>query len=1020
MSYCACRSHNLYHITPNPLHSYPTVDSQLVDFRTMYPFGAGFTIPELSSRIRGPPPKPVQPPTTSNTRSRSVSASEHDLISYIFPDFNAVKYFQKEFELLNEFYLAEETECSGFEIYLVDQWIRSRKIGTVVSAFHGSYESKVKVIKFTIIKKPSKQYPPRFQEYLNEVILNHATFKKRDLASEFGVEEADIPPEATPEFLLVTNVSALPSNLNLIPIPGGDTRQVESTFLINSNLRKLNCGGRSVSLIADKVSDASEDKFRQMYRIFNSAVPIKFAIKELVDLIQTCLFYFDLLDARYCDGLLCMKTEDAINSWWNLIGLPHFNTKPNPKAGILPSRTVAAIISLTLSVKMRLQIFGGCDVPKDPFDFENFMISIGQFQKQTKIEKKRKLDLLTLLRLFYFTNQKFNSDNTRNNFGNDLSIADVDRYLYDASLNSSTISGKNLSAHTASSNSGNTSAYRRNKLHYSKELKKLTNVVKSTVQDHIITREDNDYFYSDPLENMLGNLRSKIALKLTENVTPADVETLDLDLLVRKYLVGMRLTRLWHGLSSYSGQVASSSKEDTKSGTSLRHSQHRHGIHHHHNNHSRRQSLHDIHDQSDKSSGISQHFELKIEDPNYQFVSLRDKISMNQEFSNQPSGRLGRMRYAFQGKRQNSFQKLEILSDITNNQKTETPQELGSPLFDNDLQRATKDTSNALDVVPDDGATFERKKSIKNTCIRRGSFPFLVSGREANISTLARLRDENYEDSIEKGISIKKMQKCASFSCLEEYFRGPSELYSLEKARIDYSNVSSKLLLLEFTRRSVRRYEEKNFDKTYRHINMELVKLHNMKTHMDTRKAVIDKEYSAVLAGRMKDLKDNIDRMSFRSRDLLKRINELEGNAKKFQFRLNQECKLKVDDIVDGLIHSSKFRNVFKDEDERQKLIFQLNGRDYRAETNSADEDAFRVLRAVIVFLYEMMAFVLQVFNFDRSNMNLERIRRQWGKLDPNRRFINKAYHFIGRDLVNMPRSSSSNSPNHEDDIDRT
>lgn len=970
----------------------------------MYPFGAGFYAPESSHRFRGQPPKPAAAPEVLPSRSRSVSASEHELISYIFPDFNAVKYFQKEFKMLNEFYIVEETECSGFEIYLVDQWIRARKIGTVVSAFHGNYESKVKVIKFTIVKKPPKQYPPRFQEYLNEVLLNHATFKKRDLASELGTEVTDgdeegTQPETTPEFLLVTNITALPSNLNLIPIPGGDTRKVESIFLINSNLRKLNCGGRSVSLIADKVSDASEDKFRQMYRIFNSSVPIKFAIKELVDLIQTCLFYFDLLDARYCDGLLCMKTEDAINSWWNLIGLPHFNTKPNPKAGILPAKTVAAIISLTISVKMRLQNFGGCDVPKDPFDFENFMISIGQFQKQIKIEKKRKLDLITLQRLFFLTNQKFNSD--RQVFGgHDLSLADVDRYLYDASLNSSTTSAK---SYLSGTHSANPSAYRRNKLHYSKELKKLTNVVKNTVQDHIITREESDNFYTDPVKVKLSNLRSKIASKLSEAIAPADVETIDLDLFVRKFLVGMRLTRLWHGLSSHSGQISTLNKDESKNTASLRQSQHRHGSYH-----LRHQS---IHDRNGEQNGSAHSNAPETEDPKYQFVSLRDKISMNQEFSNQHSdkaGRLGRMKYAFQGKRQNSFQKLNILSDTMSNQKIEAPPKLGGSLVGSELQSPNNDSPKCPEDLPDKFCKFERKNPIKSTFTRRGSYPLIFSGSEASTSIMEQFRNEKYEELKKKGLSIKKVNKSASFSSLEDYFCGSSELYTLEKARADYTDLVSKVLSLEYARRSARRYEDDSLDKAYRHINMELVKLQNMKNHMDTRRAVIDKEYSAVLTGRMKDLKDNIDRMSFRSRDLLKRINELEGNAKKFEFKLHQECNLKLEDIVEGLIHSTKFRKVFKDEDERQKLIYQLSGRNYREETDLDGDEKLWGVRPLIIFMYEMLSFVLQVFNFDRSKMNLDRIRQQWDKLDPNRRYITKAYHFVGRDLVSMLRGSSS------------
>ena len=134
------------------------------------------------------------------------------------------------------------------------------------------------------------------------------------------------------------------------------------------------------------------------YTIAN--VPIKFAIKELVNLIQMCLFYFDLLDAKYCDGLLCNKTDESISEWWNLIGLPHYSFKPNIRNGILPSRTIAAVISLVLSVKIRLQMVGGCDVPKDPFDFENFMLSIGQFQRQFKLDKLRKLDLQTLNKFF--------------------------------------------------------------------------------------------------------------------------------------------------------------------------------------------------------------------------------------------------------------------------------------------------------------------------------------------------------------------------------------------------------------------------------------------------------------------------------------------------------------------------------------------------------------------------------------------------------------------------------------------
>lgn len=993
----------------------------------MYAFGPGFLPPDHSYKVKFQTPRQPPAPSPLDTHSSnsitvntadSVAPTDHELISYIFPDFNAVRYFQKDFVAMNEFHLAEETECSGFEIYLVDQWIRSRKIGTVVSAFNGNHESRVQVVKFTIIKKPSKQYPLRFQEYLNEVMLNHATFKKRDTAADAGQESAESELFVAPEFLLVTNISALPSNLNLISIPGGDTRAVEPIFLINSNLRKLNCGGRSLSLIADKVTDASEDKFRQMYRVYNASVPIKFAIRELVNLIQTCLFYFDLLDARYCDGLLCQKTEDAINNWWNLIGLPHFNTKPNSKAGVLPSRTVAAIISLTISVKMRLQMFGGCDVPKDPFDFENFMISIGQFQKQVKIDKKRKLDLITLLKLFYFTNQKFNSDSTKQHlgaFGTDFEDADL-ASLYENGYNAAIASSRTPSLYPSSSISTLTaSVYRRNKLYYSKELKKLTNVVKNTVQDHIIVREDDDNFYSDPSKAKSNKLRSKLASKLSDSVTPADVETIDLDQLVRKHLVGHTLIRLWQGLSS-TGLLAKEDGRNMLSSTSrhlqYRHQHHQHHQHHHqHHNNLTQSASHGGNSKfSTKSGSTSSNASPDVEDVNYQFISLRDKIALTQGIPVQHSdkaGRLERMRYALQGKKVNSSQRLDILADSSNGHGTKSKSEPGVSKLDAELQKLSVSSAGPSEGTQNADSKVEKSRHhTKHTLKRRNTHPFLRTGYEASLNTLEYLRNEKAENH--KKRDYAPLKKCASFSSIEDFFQDRSEMYTSEKARIDHSNLVLKLLLFEDSKIWATRHGREQIDKDFKHINLELVKLHNMKNNMKSRKFVIDRDYSALLVGRMKDLTDNIDRMAFRSRDLLKKINELEGNSKKFEFKLHQECNLKLEDIVDGLIHLTKFRNVFNDEEERQQLIFQLSGRDYRAERGSDQEKSFLGLRAVIVFIYEIMSFLLQVFNFDRSKMNLDRIRQQYGKLDPNRRYINKAYDFIGRDLVSMLRSGTS------------
>lgn len=934
-------------------------------------------------------PNPAHSLNTSASLSRvGTLGSGQELITYIFPDFAAVSYFQKEFISLNEFHAAEESVAAGFEIYLVDQWIRSRKIGLVMSVFTGNAESRVKVTKFTIVKKPSKQYPARFQEYLNEVMLNHATFKKMGQFSKVAdeLDSSSLRDADITEFLLVTNMSAVSHSLNLIPIPGGDTRAVESIYMVNSNLKKLNCGGRSLLLMTEKVSDASEDKFRQMYRIHNEHVPIRFAILELVNLIQTCLFYFDLLDARYCDGLLCQKTEDAINNWWNLIGLPHFNVKPNPRTGILPSKTVAAIISLTLGVRMRLQIFGGCDVPKDPFDFENFMISIGQFQKQVKIEKKRKLDLLTLLRLFYYTNQKFSSDSTKQNFsgfGSDNVFDDNELANFYDSQASLPLSMKLSALYPTGLLSNLTaSAYRRNKLYYSKELKKLTNVVKNTVQDHIIVREDDDDIYAESAQNKPSTkLRSKLASKLTDNITPADIETIDIEVFVRKCLVGMTLFKLWLGI-----RTSNAGTKDGLLSSSSHHRQYRHSQHQHHRPH----LLH--HDKWDE------------QDADYKFLSLREKFSANQTLmqNTDKAGRLSKMRFPFQSRRSPS--KTDVWNSRPLHSRKGSSQSgdyLESSLLDSELQKITDRPPSIKDNASiNHGPEAKRKEGLNNFLNRRHSFPFLKSGLEASLNTVETFKNP-LDVKIECAYGIRKS---ASFSTLEPFFYGNKQLYSYERAKVDYVDCVSKLLDLDLDKREAAERSSDQIVKNYKQINFELVKLHTIHSHMINKKNAIESEFVSVLEARMKDLGDNIDRMAFRSRDLLKKINELDENAKMFEFKMQLECTSKLDNIVESLTNSTKFRYVFKDEEEREKLLFQLNGENYVNNEDKTPNQNYWGIRGIIMFLYEMMVIVLQVFNFDRSKMNLERIRAQYRKLDPNRRYISKAYNFVGRDLVtSMP-----------------
>jgi hypothetical protein len=101
--------------------------------------------------------RPIPPTYPASSRKSSVShrssvsrkpsiasfnPNPNELITYIVPDFNAISYIQKDFVTSGEFFLAEEAVVSGFDLYLVEQWVNSRKIGTVVWTFTGNQASK--------------------------------------------------------------------------------------------------------------------------------------------------------------------------------------------------------------------------------------------------------------------------------------------------------------------------------------------------------------------------------------------------------------------------------------------------------------------------------------------------------------------------------------------------------------------------------------------------------------------------------------------------------------------------------------------------------------------------------------------------------------------------------------------------------------------------------------------------------------------------------------------------------------
>lgn len=905
--------------------------------------------------------------TATDTSGDSVSIrSGMELITYVFPDFKAVEYFEKEFVTYDEFHISEVTTATGFEIYLIDQWIRSRKIGSFISVYTGNHQSVVRVVKFTVIKKNADQYPPRFQEYLNELVLNHATFKKMtpQTIDSAGLSNGSFVETQLNEYLLVTNLTAFPHNLNLIAVTNGDSRPAIKTYMINSNLRMFHCGGRSLSLLSEKVSDSCASRFRQMYRINNEGVPVEFAILEIVNLVQICLFYFDLLDAKYADGLLCQKTEDAIQNWWNLIGLPIFNMKPDSKSGILSSKTVSAIISLTVSIKLRLQMFGGCDVPKDPFDFENFMLSIGQCQKQIGLEKKRKLDLATLLRIFYYTNTDEQAKQMYSGFGNEAMFKDFQEMPL-GGLGISPVSNANLSSISLPG----ASMYRRNRIHYSKELKKLTNVVRNSVQDRIISKGDDDDVLSNSLANK-SKLRSKIASKLTDTLTPADVETIDIDVFVKKCLMGKTLVRLWIGWPTSKG-TSGKHKEGTEASNSLGAPFHRPHL-------------------NNLSSGylnLKNHLLNNEKNGDFHFVSFRDSVYALTQ-SNEALRKQGKRRFGFPNKQTQS--KLSFHDNPF--EQSFGAADLPESVVDSDT---TKGLSHKASVLPESCTNFNRGPLIpvlNSDCLhvlnRRNSFPFMSSGHELGLNSIEYVKNKEF--------SVRQSAKRrGSFSNLEGSFSPKDDLNSSERARISYINQALSLINMDSTLVDAATLASQKLGKQFEKTNYELVRLHNICYHMEQRKKTIESDYFRILEGKMNDLVENIDRMSFRSRDLTKKITELEVNAKKFEHKVKTGALDKLDSLINSVVNTPKFKKVFKDEQEMKKVYRLISGNDYDSIQHQQVKDPWR-LQIVVVYVYEFLITILQFFKFDRSRMNLDRIREQYKKIDPTREYINHVYNLVG------------------------
>lgn len=340
------------------------------------------------------------------------NVSRSDTISYILPDFRAANILRRNFDTLVRQRQASYSniEICGFEIYMVEQWICERRIGTIITSFTGNKDHKLLAVKLTV-QKNSALWPIRFKKYINELIKSqHA--KLKNCADQGFIFITNINSFYNDSNLNIKQIDPIYSesvmNLshNLVPFPM-DYPKFEANF----DLKRIDCGSRTTLLFTNP-NKSSEDKFRSMFKV-HDLVPIVFAVKELALLLQIALYFFDCINPNYCDGLLCYKTELAIKKWWKTIGCLFFSSTPTQGGSLTSPSSIAAIISALISCRSRLNLVVTEGINKDPYDIVPFKIAIFQFQKLILKDNQKSwlLDKATVEKLISITNDKIAYDN---------------------------------------------------------------------------------------------------------------------------------------------------------------------------------------------------------------------------------------------------------------------------------------------------------------------------------------------------------------------------------------------------------------------------------------------------------------------------------------------------------------------------------------------------------------------------------------------------------------------------------
>jgi predicted protein tyrosine phosphatase len=327
------------------------------------------TVPTSSS-----PPDTITPNVTSSPHGHQLEGHRR----LVFSDPVAFRYLEDDPATS---VLDRRRRLPGYEIHLVEQWACSRIHPTFVIATYTGDSSHSILVDVLSVPKDESSWSAPLKVYFKAMSEYHAREKETPLGT-----------------LMVTNLSGFPSSLTVISVTDGDVRKHREDFIVNENLKRLGCAGRA-GLNLQSPQSSTISKFHHLYRT-SETIPLYTSVIELVKLCQVSLSLYGKLAPAYADGLLCDITEKSINDWWSDIGIYIYNIEPSD--GILGPSTVSALVGLLMGAFNRMKAFGA-PVGKDVFDAASTKRAIGYFQKSQRMDRTRRLDRQTLMKLHKVT-----------------------------------------------------------------------------------------------------------------------------------------------------------------------------------------------------------------------------------------------------------------------------------------------------------------------------------------------------------------------------------------------------------------------------------------------------------------------------------------------------------------------------------------------------------------------------------------------------------------------------------------